>query len=53
MAQWRRDRLRIGLAARSSVVPVRAEIVIAVRYFERDRNGWIRATTSSWGSNEP
>jgi len=40
---WQRlERLRAGPSARSGLVPVRPELVAAVRYFGRYRTGWIR-----------
>jgi bifunctional non-homologous end joining protein LigD len=40
---WQRlDGLRAGPSARSGIAPVRAELVAAVRYFGRHRNGTIR-----------
>jgi ATP-dependent DNA ligase len=36
------DRLRDGPATRSGMIPVRPELVAAVRYFGRYRTGWIR-----------
>ena len=40
---WQRLRpLRVGPATRSGVVPVRPELVAAVRYFGRYQAGWIR-----------
>jgi ATP-dependent DNA ligase len=40
---WRRlERLCAGPESRSGVVPVRPELVAAVRYFGRYRAGWIR-----------
>jgi bifunctional non-homologous end joining protein LigD len=40
---WRRlDPLRAGSASRAGVVPVRPELVAAIRYFGRYRAGWIR-----------
>ena len=40
---WRRlERLRAGPETRSGMVPVRPELVAAVRYFGRYRGGWIR-----------
>jgi hypothetical protein len=40
---WRRlDPLRDGPSTRSGMIPVRPELVAAVRYFGRYRTGWIR-----------
>jgi len=40
---WRRpDQLRAGPSARSGIIPVRPELVAAVRYFGRYRSGAIR-----------
>ena len=40
---WQRlYRLRDGPEARSGMIPVRSELVAAVRYFGRYRTGWIR-----------
>jgi hypothetical protein len=34
--------LRVGPATRSGVVPVRPELVAAIKFFGRYRAGWIR-----------
>jgi bifunctional non-homologous end joining protein LigD len=40
---WPRlDRLRAGLASRGGVIPVRPELVAAIKFFGRYRAGWIR-----------
>lgn len=39
---WQRlDWLRAGPESRSGLIPVRPELVAAVRYFGRYRTGWI------------